>query len=279
MGAGIGVLFAAVIAMGTNTVGWAFSALAETEKLFDAVGASTFLLLMLFAWSWRPAGARPALAMLMVAIWAARLGYFLAVRAFKRGDRRLHVYIKDPVMLLVPFTGQWLWNVLTSLPVIILCSSGGDAAPLSAGWDYGALALWASGFIVQVIADQQKNAFAADPRNRGRFIQSGLWALSQHPNYVGQLALNLGLNAFCLPGNAANVGWVWALLLAALGVSFEAALLLFVSGVPLLQRQAKDKWGDDPRWRQYAAQTPVLLPGLPAKWLHLPGSGPAKRRA
>ena len=116
--------------------------------------------------------------------------------------------------------------------------------------------LWAAGFAVEVVADQQKSRFRADPANRGRFISTGLWSRSRHPNYFGEILLWIGVSVIALP---VLQGWQWVGLVSPV---FVAALITRVSGVPLLEAKAEATWGGQPDYEAYKQTTPVLVPRL-----------------
>jgi steroid 5-alpha reductase family enzyme len=102
------------------------------------------------------------------------------------------------------------------------------------------------------VADRQKSAFRSDPANAGRFISSGLWAWSRHPNYFGEIVLWVGVALIALPVLS---GWQHVTLVSPL---FVYLLLTRISGIPPLERRAEEKWGDDPAYRAYVERTPVL---------------------
>ena len=117
--------------------------------------------------------------------------------------------------------------------------------------------LWGAGFAIEVVADAQKRAFRADPANRGRFITTGLWAWSRHPNYFGEITLWVGIAVIAAP---ALSGWQYLTLVSPL---FVTLLLTKVSGIPLLEARGRRNWGDDPDYRDHLARTPVLVPRPP----------------
>ncbi|MBC8187024.1 MAG: DUF1295 domain-containing protein, partial [Proteobacteria bacterium] len=117
--------------------------------------------------------------------------------------------------------------------------------------------LWVAGFAIEVAADQQKRRFRADPSNRERFIRSGLWAWSRHPNYFGEIILWIGIALIALPVLS---GWQLATLISPV---FVYVLLTRISGIPLLETRAKKKWGKDPDFAAYMRSTPVLFPRPP----------------
>ena len=108
-----------------------------------------------------------------------------------------------------------------------------------------------------VAADRAKSRFRDDPTNQGQFIQSGIWAWSRHPNYFGEILLWVGVAVVALPVLS---GWRYATLISPVFVYF---LLTRVSGIPLLESRGKKRWGDDPKYRAYRENTPVLVPRPP----------------
>jgi steroid 5-alpha reductase family enzyme len=122
----------------------------------------------------------------------------------------------------------------------------------------GAL-LWAVGFAVEAASDAQKSAFKNDPAKAGRWIESGLWKYSRHPNYFGEALLWWGLFLVALPSLAG------LLALAAIGPIAITLLLLFVSGVPLLEKSADAKYGGDPAYRDYKRRTSLFVPMPPRR--------------
>ena len=247
-----------------NILGWGASLALNTEKLYDATGAISFILVnitaFLLADPTARGDARPMLATLTIMSWAGRLGAFLLARVLGHSDRRLTPYLRDPIGFLVIFVAQSAWVFCSSLPVLALHASAGRAR-IGGAWDAAALGVCWAAALLQVLADEQKRAFRAVPANRGKFIASGLWARSRHPNYFFQMVFAWALAAFALPGLAAGCGALVGAL-AALGPLLESFLLLRVSGVPLLEKAANDKWGDDARYRQYVAATPCVVPRL-----------------
>ena len=113
---------------------------------------------------------------------------------------------------------------------------------------------WAIGFGIEVVADRQKSVFREEPANAGRFISSGLWAWSRHPNYFGEIVLWIGVAVICLP---VLRGWQWVTLISPF---FVTLLLTRVSGVPMLEKRADEKWGGQEDYEAYKERTPVLIP-------------------
>jgi len=232
------------------------SFVARTERFFDLTGSLTYILVTLatlvLVGSWEP---RRLLLAAVVLIWAVRLGSFLFGRVSRTGaDDRFDEIKGSLPRFLGVWTIQGLWVSVTASAAWIALSS---SVPL--GIDVFAvigLLLWATGFAIEVIADRQKSAFRADPANRGRFISSGLWSRSRHPNYFGEILLWIGVAVMAFP---ALHGWQWVGLVSPV---FVALLIIRVSGVPLLEAKADAKWGDQPDYQEYRRRTPVLVPRL-----------------
>jgi steroid 5-alpha reductase family enzyme len=118
--------------------------------------------------------------------------------------------------------------------------------------------VWVLGFALEAVADVQKSRFRADPENRGKFIHTGLWAWSRHPNYFGEIVLWIGVAVIALP---VLRGWQWVTLISPV---FVTLLITRVSGVPMLERRADEKWGGQEDYEAYKERTPVLIPWPPS---------------
>ncbi len=233
----------------------------RTEAFFDLAGALTYLCVVASALALSaPAGVRELAIAAMVAIWAVRLGGMLFTRIRRAGeDKRFRDIRGNPLRFLGVWNMQALWVVMTSACAVTVLTSS-EREPVDAFF-YAGAAMWVVGFLIEVVADAQKNAFRARPENKGRFITTGLWAWSQHPNYFGEILLWTGIAVAAVP---VLQGWSWFALISPV---FVALLLLRVSGIPTLDRLAKKRWGSDPGYQDYVRRTSKLLllpPGRPA---------------
>jgi steroid 5-alpha reductase family enzyme len=114
------------------------------------------------------------------------------------------------------------------------------------------------GFAIEVLADRQKRHFRENPENAGKFIASGLWSWSRHPNYFGEIVLWIGIAIIAMP---ILRGWQWVTMISPL---FIILLLTRVSGVPMLEASADEKWGGQSDYEAYKARTSVLIPRPPS---------------
>jgi steroid 5-alpha reductase family enzyme len=228
----------------------------RTERFYDLTGSLTYVALIALALGLGPAAvARSMLLAAMVVSWAARLGLFLFTRIRAEGaDRRFDEIRGSFVRFFVAWTLQGVWVCFTA-GAALAAITGGSRAPLGI-LDAIGFAVWVVGFAIEAMADQQKRRFKARPENAGRFISTGLWGWSRHPNYFGEIVLWIGVALVALP---ALEGWQLATLVSPV---FVTLLLTRVSGVPLLEQRADARWGDDPEYGAYKARTPVLVPRL-----------------
>jgi steroid 5-alpha reductase family enzyme len=232
------------------------SFLRQTEKLFDLTGSLTYLSLIALALALgHDLDARAMLLSAMVVIWALRLGTFLYRRIQRAGkDDRFDELKPSFSRFLAVWTIQALWVTNTCAAALI-----GITTTVRVELDVWAavgFSVWAVGFGVEVVADAQKSRFSANESNRGTFIQTGLWARSRHPNYFGEIMLWVGVLVTTLP---VLRGWQW---IALLSPAFVALLLMRVSGIPLLEKKADERWGGQADYEAYKKRTPVLIPRL-----------------
>jgi steroid 5-alpha reductase family enzyme len=242
------------------TINWAafvHAYLAQTERYFDLTGSVTYMALALAALSFSgEPDPRSLLIGALVVLWAVRLGTFLFSRIRADGsDGRFDALKPSFIRFLMTWTLQALWVFLTlSCGLAAMTAQGAvSLGPLAA---VGTL-VWIAGFGLEVVADEQKRRFRARPENRGRFITSGAWAWSRHPNYFGEICLWAGIALIALPVLS---GWQYATLISPV---FVFILLTRISGIPLLEGRAKNRWGEDPGYLAYRATTPVLVPRPP----------------
>lgn len=247
----------AALSFAINWLVYVPSFLQQTEHYFDLTGSLTFITVVVTALVLSGAtDARALLLALLVVVWAGRLGSFLFARIRRDGrDGRFDALKPNPLRFLLTWTLQGLWVLITVAPALAAMTSL-QPRPLDPFAAIG-LAAWAFGIAIEVVADRQKRAFRRDPANRGRFIATGLWAWSRHPNYFGEITLWTGVALLAAPVLS---GWQHVTLVSPL---FVYLLLTQVSGIPLLEARAEERWGSDPAYRAYRDRTPPLVPRPP----------------
>jgi steroid 5-alpha reductase family enzyme len=251
-----GIAVFAIAAILAYLINWAVfvpSFAARTEAYFDLTGSLTYITVTAVAVvASDGVDARALVVAAAVLIWALRLGSFLFRRVRRDGGDGRFDWIKTNFLrFLMTWTLQGLWVLLTlaaALAVITAEEREDVDVFLVAG-----MAIWVIGFAIEVTADRQKSAFRADPANDGRFITTGLWAWSRHPNYFGEITLWTGIAITALPILS---GWRWLMLVSPV---FVVLLLTRISGIPMLERRAEKRWGTDPAFRSYTDSTPALV--------------------
>lgn len=248
---------AVVLAFGIQWVAFIPAFLQQTEKFFDLTGSITFITVVVLAVALSPAvDGRSWLLLGMVVVWAARLGSFLFRRIHAAGEDRRFREIKPSFpRFLLTWTLQGIW-VSFSLAAALAAITSQTRVALDAFALAGTL-VWIFGFGFEVIADAQKSKFKENPDNAGKFIRSGLWSWSRHPNYFGEIVLWVGVAIVALP---ILQGWQWVTLISPL---FITLLLTRISGIPMLEKRADEKWGGQADYEAYKANTSILIPRPP----------------
>ena len=247
------------MALGIFVVQWIgliHARLFETEHYFDLVGSLTYITVTVFAIQQAADfGIRQQMIAGAVILWAARLGPFLFRRIQKAGeDRRFRKIKLSTPRFLLTWTLQGTWVFITAGAALAAIMTPNAAAPETLFF-VGA-GMWVVGMAVEVVADNQKSAFKANPVNADKFITTGIWARAQHPNYFGEILLWAGVAVMALPSLSGSA------LIFLISPVFVALLLTRISGIPLLRKTAGERWGDDPEYQAYLKNTPVLIPRI-----------------
>ena len=252
------ILLCAIVSFLTHWMIAAPSLITSSEKYFDFTGMVATLLVVLTAmFALLSSGAQVSIRSVFVAsfvsVWTLRLGIFLYKRIVKAGeDIRFRDIKKSLPKFLMTWTLSALWVFLTTVNAITLIALN-PLEPIGIFFIMGAL-LWLLGFGFEVIADRQKKHFSEQPKNEGRFITQGLWSVSRHPNYFGEIILWAGIAIISLPFLS---GWQYVTLVSPV---FVFLLLTRISGLPFLEDKAEKKWGEDKDYIEYKKRTPILVP-------------------
>lgn len=249
------------IILGATTVLWLVSLWRRDASIVDIFWGAGFAGIAGYHW-WHftaePEG-RLAISLPLTIIWGLRLAVYLGWRNLGRGeDPRYQAirarYGRNFPLLSLPlvflFQGGLIWII--SLPVQLAPASGRSISII----DGLGIVLWATGFIFESVGDWQLARFKANPDNKGRVLDRGLWAWTRHPNYFGDALVWWGLS---LPSILSD--WPANLWLV-LGPLLMTWLLRRFSGVPLLE---KGLLVSRPDYADYVARTSPFLP-WPQRW-------------
>ncbi|KAK3228277.1 hypothetical protein Dsin_008139 [Dipteronia sinensis] len=254
----------AIVTVGYQLFFFIITALLKFDKVTDFAGSTNFIIIavltLVLKGTWH---FRQVVLTLLVVIWGLRLALFLLMRILNWGeDRRLDEMRSNLGKLAIFWTFQAVWVWTVSLPVTVVNASDRDPSLHAAdiiGW-----IMWSVGMSVEATADQQKLIFKNSPENRGKWCNVGLWNYTRHPNYFGEIFLWWGIFVASAP---VLKGAEW---LVILGPVFLTLLLLFVSGIPLLEESADKKFGNVAAYRVYKKTTSPLIPLPPVVYGRLP---------
>ena len=239
---------------------WVASLALRDASIVDVVWGLGFVLVawVAFALGDGPAERRTLVAVL-VAAWGLRLAAYMAWR--KRGEGEDFRYREKrtrhggrfafvSLFSVFLFQGLGMWAV--SLPVQAAASLPGPAALTVL--DVAGLALWCVGMVFEVGGDIQLTRFRADPANRGRVMDRGMWRYTRHPNYFGDLCVWWGIFVIAL---AADDAW-WSIV----GPLTMTAIFAKFFGAPLMERHLA---AAKPGYAEYVRRTSAFFPRPPRR--------------
>jgi steroid 5-alpha reductase family enzyme len=231
----------------------------KTEKFYDLTGSLTYIsaiLLALYSTNTSQSFDLGGLIIgLAIIVWAIRLGSFLFMRIHKdKKDGRFDSIKTSFSQFFMTWTLQGMWVFICSSAALVAIANP-TGVVINSVFMLG-LALFILGFVVEVIADNQKTVFRSIPENKDLFINEGLWARSRHPNYFGEITLWTGITVM---GISTFEGMNY---LAIFSPIFSYLLLVYVSGVRMLEYRGHKKWGHLEEYQNYKKNTPKLIPKL-----------------
>jgi len=198
----------------------------------------------------------------LVSLWGIRLCWHISAR--HKGEDWRYVDMRNQWMEQAGYSG-YLWRafgyifmmqalfslVVNSSALYVSIYSRGSALT---GLDFVGIGVWSFGFLFQCVGDQQLKNHLADCGSSGKkkFINSGLWRFTRHPNYFGESVLWCGIFIIAC---SVDGGWVtW------FAPAVISCLVRFVSGVPLLEK----KYKGIPEWEEYCKRVNVFVPWFPS---------------
>lgn len=234
----------------------------QTEKFYDLTGSITYLTVVTYVSYHSYATMNVNLLSIVLAacilLWTIRLGSFLFMRIHKAGeDKRFREIKPSPTRFFMTWTLQGMWVSICSMCALTAIASTNGVVQNSLF--FIGLLVFVIGFVIEIIADMQKSNFRKDPKHKDQFIQQGLWAYSRHPNYFGEITLWTGIAIMSLSSLS---GGQYITLISPL---FTYLLLVYVSGVRLLEISGMEKWGHLESYQNYVRKTPSLFPTYPKR--------------
>lgn len=254
----------AIVTVGYQLLFFIITALLKIDKVTDFAGSTNFVILgiltLVLKGTWH---FRQIVLTTLVLIWGLRLGIFLLMRILQWGEDHRFDEMRSNIGKLAVFwifQAVWVWTV--SLPVTIVNAS--ERNPSIKAQDIIGWIMWLVGLIVEATADQEKLMFKNSAANRGKWCSVGVWKYSRHPNYFGEILLWWGVFLASTPV-LKDAEW-----LVIFGPIFLTLLLLFVSGIPLLEDSADRKYNSSGDYRVYKLTTSPLIPLPPSIYANIP---------
>jgi steroid 5-alpha reductase family enzyme len=245
--------------LGLNMAGFLVAFRFKTDKLTDISYALSFAAIAVYGALRNDMSSVQWIVFVLVMLWAARLGGFLLYRVQKVGkDSRFDKMRKNFVL----FGRFWVLQAVTAwvvmLPATFLFRFGKDTDFYVISVIGALVAL--SGLLFEATADLQKFRFNQNKKNKGKWIESGVWKYSRHPNYFGEMVMWYGVWMACVPWLTDQQSYIG--IISPLTITI---LLVGVSGIPILEKSADARWGKDKKYQDYKRSTSILVPWLKKK--------------
>eukprot|EP01091_Cochliopodium_minus_P000057 TRINITY_DN1009_c0_g1_i2.p1 TRINITY_DN1009_c0_g1~~TRINITY_DN1009_c0_g1_i2.p1 ORF type:complete len:196 (-),score=29.56 TRINITY_DN1009_c0_g1_i2:14-601(-) len=192
----------------------------------------------------------------MLTIWATRLGIFLFYRVLNVGEDWRFKNVKSKFgVFFIYWTMQGLWICIVGSPVWLVlfnkqADDNGNLGPL----EITGFVFFFLGFFLETLSDYQKFMFKQEPKNKNQLMMYGIFALSRHPNYFGEVLLQTGI---WIAAFRSLIGLQYLTIISPL---FTFILLRYISGVPILERSHQKRFGSDPNYILYKKNTPIFFP-------------------
>lgn len=245
------ILWSLVLALIINGAMFLVAFRLKSDKLTDASYALTFIALAIFDFTYSSHNPYSIIGLLLVILWAIRIGSFLLYRVIRSGSDKRFDNMREHFW---KFGRFWLGQAITIWVLMIPVALALSAKPSWHGLAIAGTIIWLIGFATESLADQQKYHFTHNPAHKNHWIDCGLWRYSRHPNYLGEILVWVGIYIYALP-NLNLIGKLVSLVSPLLIV----ILLMFISGIPVLEKSADKHWGNDPAYRDYKRRTSLLL--------------------
>jgi steroid 5-alpha reductase family enzyme len=257
-------LWGLVVVQALMVAVWAVSVARTDASLVDRFWGVAFVVL---GWTYALVGdgadGRVTVMLVLVTVWGLRLAGYITWRNWGKGEDPRYAAMRAkapgrfPVRSLVTVFGlQGVLAWLISLPLLAAATAG---SPTGLVWlDYVAIVVWVVGFVFEAGGDWQLSRFLADPANRGKVMDRGLWRYTRHPNYFGDTTVWW---AYFLLALATGAWW------AAIGSVLMTLFIVKVSGVALTEKRMESGFGGSKRegYEEYVARTNAFFPGPPRR--------------
>lgn len=224
----------------------------KTDKLTDISYAVSFAGAILFLFFKGNQSLGETILLIMILTWAIRLGSYLFIRIRKMKRDKRFDGMREKFWSFLKFwllQGVSVWVIMIS-SILYFKNVPSDFSTLA----IIGIIIFLFGLIIETISDLQKYSFINNEENKGKWIDIGLWRYSRHPNYFGEILVWIGIFVFTLPVlSGINI------LYSAISPLYIFSIIMFATGIPLLEKRANQKWGDIPEYVDYVKKTSLLI--------------------
>lgn len=245
------ILLALIVSLSIQIILFIPAFIFKTDKLTDFSYSLTFVALILFAAIKNSSSIGNTILVSMVLLWAFRLGIFLVIRISKiKRDKRFDG-VRENFLKFAQFwvlQGLVAWLIL--IPSIYFTSSNNTITNLS----FFGIFIWVFGFLIETVADYQKFVFMQNNKDKKKWIHSGLWKYSRHPNYFGEMLCWIGIYIFVLSSLTLTQA-----IISLVSPIFIILILRYGTGVPKLEKSADDKFGKIKEYQSYKRRTSLII--------------------
>jgi steroid 5-alpha reductase family enzyme len=229
----------------------------QSDSLTDISYSLTFIFIAFIAFFLGNFSFYKIIYLVFILIWALRLGLFLFRRIlfFKGRDKRFDSFRKRFLSFGFFFLVQGISVFIIMIPGIMFFNS----EVVLINWvSFIGIFIWIKGFIFESISDYQKFKFIKNSKNKGKLMQSGLWAYSRHPNYYGEILCWIGLYLFVF-NSLYGLGLYYAIF-GIISPVYIFLIIRFFSGISILEKRNDLKFKGNKEYLVYKKRTPLLIP-------------------
>ena len=229
----------------------------KTDKVTDLSYGLTFVIASLFAYiiNIENASSFRVILLLLITLWGLRLSIYLFIRILKTGKDKRFDGIRENFK---KFASFWILQAVSIFVILLPTSyilSGNFETSLNY-ISYIGLGISILGVLLETIADYQKFVFKNKEENRGKWISTGLWKYSRHPNYLGEILMWVGVFIY-------SVVYINDIaILTVISPIYITYLLVGVSGIPTLEKQYDKKYSNNSEYLKYKENTGKLFPKI-----------------
>jgi len=247
------LLFSLLMSFSIQVLFFAIAVSFKTDKVTDLSYGLTFIIIAyLNMFINRTFNPLQLILVLMITLWGLRLAAYLFIRILKTGRDKRFDKIRNRFFKFAQFwflQAVSVWIIM--FPSILFLNP--DIELTASLFNIIGGLIWSAGLIIETLADWQKFVFKSNPENKRKWIQSGLWKYSRHPNYFGELLCWWGVFIYVLP--YLN-GLMYISIIGPLFISF---LILKVSGIPILEKKYDQRYKNNKEYKKYKKTTSVLV--------------------